>query len=117
MPNILLEYTNNVVIAEYEIKNLLLQVHKILELKLSTKIENCKSKFICYNDFVIGSGEDINVAFVCMHISVLKGRSHEVLDSTTKEIYQILKKFFFNTDELNVDVSVEIKEISDHFIK
>jgi 5-carboxymethyl-2-hydroxymuconate isomerase len=115
MPHIILEISDNVI--EKDFSNLFCEIHNILVSNLPTKLESCKSRAIRHKEFLVGDG-DLNNAFVHLSISVLQGRSKEVLSNTTKILFACLKENLRDSiSKLDLKISIELKELSEFFIK
>lgn len=109
MPQITFELTDNII--ETELDNILLEVHHILTDTLPTPLDNCKSKILRHQKFLVGNG-DSNNAFIQLSIECMSGRSQETLDLTAKKILKILQNNFKESHKkLNLQVGVTIKEL------
>jgi 5-carboxymethyl-2-hydroxymuconate isomerase len=111
MPQITLEYTNN--ITEADMKIISKDIHNILAEKLPTKIENCKTRIIKIDNYIIGDDSQNN-GFICLSIKVLKGRTKEILEDAAKNIAIKMNQHLAN---YSVDISVAIEELPDIYIK
>lgn len=115
MPQITLEQSINV--QESNHKELLLEIHHLLADMLPTQIEGCKSRVLVHHDYVVGNG-DANNGFVHLTISVLKGRSGELLNNIGKILLEKLKQFYANSlAKINLQITVQIGELPDVYVK
>lgn len=115
MPQIILECSDN--ILEKDMTSLLLQIHQLLTDKLPTQLQSCKSRVLRHQDYVVANNDEKN-AFVHLSIGVLKGRSHELLNSIATTILQLLKtSFSLSLAELNLQLSIAIRDLPDVYEK
>ncbi len=116
MPLLTLEYSDNILEKE-DLRDLLAQLHLILEKKLPTQLESCQSRAVSRPVFVVGNGDDKN-AFVFVSIRVLSGRTPQVLQETCAALMESLTAYFANSLEvLQLQLSLEINEIGPYFSK
>ncbi|MBS0286344.1 MAG: hypothetical protein JSR17_03560 [Proteobacteria bacterium] len=115
MPQIILEQSSNV--QETNHRELLLEIHHILTDKLPTQIEGCKSRVLIHNEYVVGNG-DANNGFVHLNISVLKGRSVELLSDIGQIVMAKLTDFYAKSlKNINLQITVQIGELPDVYLK
>lgn len=115
MPQILLEYTDNIV--ENDLSETLLKVHHILTEQLPAELNTCKSRLSRLENYVIGNGEKDH-AFVHLSVDVKKGRAPELLDSVASNLLNILKETFAAaSSKLNLQITVAIGELPDVYKK
>jgi 5-carboxymethyl-2-hydroxymuconate isomerase len=115
MPHITLEYTSN--IKECDFKPSLKQIHYILSEMLPTKIENCKTRIVKHEDYIIGVDEN-NKAFINLSIKVLPGRSEELLNTITEKILNHLRQIFSESHkDLNIGISIGISVLPGNYRK
>ncbi|MCC2646950.1 MAG: hpcD [Rickettsiaceae bacterium] len=115
MPHLTFEYTAN--IENYDFKSTLKEIHNILAEMLPTKIENCKTRIVKHDDYIIGVGED-NKAFINISIKILPGRSEELLNSITEKILNHLRQIFSESHkDLNIGISIGISVLPGNYRK
>ncbi len=78
MPQITLEYTSNITQA-IDFNQLFSELHRILSDIGGVRIENCKSRAVRRDNYLVGDGA-ISGAFVHVELSLVKGRSAEWID-------------------------------------
>lgn len=115
MPQITLEYSNN--LGASQAQALLQKIHAMLHSQLGTEVNNCKSRVICYDHFMIGDGGE-GRAFVHLSVLILAGRSPDQKDQCGKELLELLK-LHYHTDliKMNLQITVHLGEMerSDYF--
>ncbi len=115
MPHIVLECSDNII--EKDFKSLLLSIHHTLSENLPTDLSNCKSRVVRCEDVVMGNG-DKNQAFVHVTISVLKGRSAELLKKiSTMILEQVANALQTSAKQYVLQLSIAILELPDNFEK
>lgn len=115
MPHIVLECSDNIIEKDFE--SLLLSIHHTLSENLPTDLSNCKSRVIRCTDVVMGNG-DKNQAFVHVTISILKGRSAELLKQVSTLIMnQLVNAFPTSAQQYILQLSIAIPELPDNFEK
>jgi 5-carboxymethyl-2-hydroxymuconate isomerase len=112
MPQITLEYSDNVKVGD--LKSALLGLHQILSKMLPTQVESCKSRIIRHKDYLIGDGDERN-AFVHVDIKIMAGRTEDVVNNTGKAAVEYLRDQFQDSDGLNLQITVEISNLSAYF--
>ena len=105
MPHVILEASANIKVNT----DILTTIHKILAEQLPTQLESCKSRIIRHNDYVVGDGAVAN-AFVHLTISVMPGRSQELLAAVAGKIMLALKEYF-QQPELNLQITIAIADL------
>ena len=111
MPQLILEYTENV-LEKTNLSLLFKKCHEILTEKLPADLGSCKSRAIEQNDYYIGDGRSEN-AFVSLHIKVMAGRSLETLNEVAQSIMRVLKQHFDGSlKQLNLQITLELQELS-----
>jgi 5-carboxymethyl-2-hydroxymuconate isomerase len=84
---------------------------------LPTQIENCKSRIVKYDDYLLAGG-DINNAFVHVAIGVLSGRTEELLKDTANIILEKLKIYFKDSAaERNLQITISITNLPNIYLK
>ena len=92
-----------------------LAMHHLLSEALSTDIQNCKTRIIRHQECLIGTGQE-EEGIVHVTIAVLKGRTQEVLYRCSQDVLELLlRKMPLMLKR--TQVSVEIKELSDTYLK
>ena len=110
MPKISIEYTKNLLIDEIK-KDLVLEIHKIINKLVSINIENCKTRILQLQDFYVGNGEDYH-AFFHVEIRFLEGRNEQLKNQLGKKILELLKKSLENSlNKLKVQITVLIEDL------
>ena len=109
MPQITLEYSNNIIVKD--LKALVSELHQIIAEMLPAEISSCKTRIIEHSNYVIGS-DTKNSAFIHLSIRILKGRTEEVKNFTAHAAANYLRKNFAELNEaLDLQISVEIGEL------
>ncbi len=117
MPHLLLEASTNIVETNDKIKQTLYKCQELLVEKLPTQLASCKSRLIMHDVFVLGDNNPKN-AFIHLTVKILKGRSQELLSTTSRSLFELLQESFTKSKEnLNLGVSVEITELNDSYAK
>lgn len=115
MPHIILEYTDNII--ETDFADLLKNINQILVQTLPTQLNNCKSRAIALNDYLVGDGTGSN-AFVYCQIKILAGRSDEVIKKTETKLKELLLNFFKRSqEECKLQIVLEIANLSPYYSK
>ncbi len=115
MPQITLECSDNII--EKNMHPLLLEIHHLLSERLPTELSSCKSRVIRINHYLVGDGASQN-AFVHLTISVLKGRSEELLKSIAQTILEKLKiSFHESLLILNVQLTIAMQDLPNVYLK
>lgn len=110
MPQILLEYTDNIS-ERPDFKMLLLSLHFLLQDLASAELAACKSRVKELTNYCIGDGGE-QQAFVHLSIGLLAGRSQEVKDQVGNAASQLLQKHFQNSyGNYATQISVQILEM------
>lgn len=115
MPHAILEASANVMETNGKISQILIDCQEVLVERLPAKLENCKSRAILHDIYVLGKNEP-DSAFVHLTVKVLKGRSPQLLKEVSLQLQQILKEGFHKSKEhLQLAISVEIAELNDSY--
>lgn len=115
MPQIMLECSNNVL--ETDLKPFLLEVHQILAEKLSTDISSCKSRIIRHDEYVVGDNH-LDNAFAHLSVSVLPGRSQDLLSQISVSIMDAFKRQFKRSlTELNMQLTLAVHQLPEIYLK
>ena len=112
MPHIYFEYSDNLKIERLD--QLAVSIHHILSDNLPTSLNNCKSRIIARNAYIIGDKQN-NIAFLYVLIRILPGRKAEKIQLCQKLILDEILNYTKNIE--NPNISVEFTEISDFYIK
>ena len=108
MPHISLEYTENIqTIIKSDFFDQLLTI--IIQ-SAGVKDANCKCRAIKIKNFHIGS-KDKNEGFIHLEIKLLEGRAEKIKNKIALESLKILKSYFKNANEQNIQYSIEIHEL------
>jgi 5-carboxymethyl-2-hydroxymuconate isomerase len=115
VPHITLEYTANIV--EESFKELLLEIHAILSKHLPTDINNCKSRIIKHNSYLVSDGSP-TCAFINIIIDVLPGRKEDLLRSIALKIKLLVKERLRGSNfGLDLQFSISVKNLPDIYYK
>lgn len=110
MPQIVLEYSSNV-LEQSGFTDLFASIHEILHRQAGIKLDNCKSRAICRDEFHVGDGHPSN-AFVHLEIRFIEGRSDEAKQKLGTESMNQLKQFFDKSiARLDLQITVEVDDI------
>ncbi|MCP4186342.1 MAG: 5-carboxymethyl-2-hydroxymuconate Delta-isomerase [Gammaproteobacteria bacterium] len=110
MPNILLEFTPNV-LDPVDFKELFYEIHKILHEQGGIKLDSCKSRVSAVEHYHIGDGHPSN-AFVQLTIALIAGRSAEVKQRIGNTCLAQLKLSYAKSmARLDLQITVEIVDI------
>lgn len=116
MPQLILEYSSNI-IEKDDLFNLLKKLNIFMAEKLPADLTSCKSRSIEHDNYCIGSGDTTN-AFVHINLKVMSGRTVEKLNDVGSSIIELLKQHFSKSlSQLNLQLSVEISELSKTYFK
>jgi 5-carboxymethyl-2-hydroxymuconate isomerase len=121
MPHIIFECSKNVFESQgiESLDRLMSDLSYVLANMLPTKLNHCKSRLYVPEIYFLGSnGDSAYEGFIHISISILKGRSKELLDQIL-EILMLKTKEHTKISEAkyNVQISIEIKELSDFYLK
>lgn len=108
MPHLTLQYTANLS-ASLASKNLLLQCHQILATTGGIKMNNCKSRAIAFDAYLIGAGETES-SFVHLDVAFLEGRSWELKRKIGEQLLQVLLDVYTSVDP-SIQITVEVRDI------
>jgi len=109
MPQITLEYTDNIQIG-FGFKDLFHQIHQILHEKAGISMGNCKSRALCLTDYLVGDGTGDN-AFVHLSICIFEGRQQELKTDIGNALLRLLQQYFISEKASGMQITVEIQEI------
>lgn len=116
MPHLVLEYSNNLDLAE-DFNSLFQQLHQLLAEKLPTDLANCKSRCIPHALFFIGDQNENN-AFLHLTLKILPGRSDSLKRQLGEELLKCLSLFLKEKKtNLKINLSVEILDSDRHYFK
>lgn len=111
MPQLILEYSKNIA-DPVDFKALFLECHKIIEKVGSIRIENCKSRAVKRDLFLIGDGTNTKNAFIHVDLSFAAERSLEIKQQIGQEILKTLAKHFSKSlAVLNLQITVKVTSI------
>ncbi len=117
MPHLILEVSANVIETNDKLKHTLSLCHVLLVDKISTKLENCKGRILLHDLVVFGDNNSGRQAFAHLSVKMLKGRSAQLLKETACQLKAILQgELVKSIEHLNLDISVEIVELSDYYV-
>lgn len=108
MPQIILEYTDNIQVSE-DFSSPLLKIHQIIHSICSVNIDNCKTRIVSHKQYFIGNGEQ-DKAFVHLEVIIFEGRSEATKTMLGETLISILKDFF-EPKAKNVDITVYLNDI------
>ena len=110
MPNLTLEYTDNL---DFEVQSLLARLHSELVATGAINLKGIKSRAIRYSEFWIADGNP-EYAFVSVNLLIREGRPAEVQKDMTQRIMAVLKETFGERFENGyLSLTVDIKEMRD----
>lgn len=110
MPQIVLEYTNNIDL-ELDYNRLFSEIHKIIHKHAGIKIENCKSRVIKLDKYYIGDGKKQN-AFIHLEIKILEGRSYQIKSELGNFVLKLLEKHFSEEKkDFDLQITIELIDI------
>ena len=110
MPQIVLEYTNNIDL-DLDHNNLFSQIHKLIHKHAGIKIENCKSRVIKLDKYYIGDGKRQN-AFIHLEIKILEGRSYQIKSELGNLTLKLLEKYFSEVKkDFDLQITIELIDI------
>lgn len=108
MPQIKLEYTSNIKI-ELDKEQLLLQIHKSIS-ESGIDINNCKSRLIKIDDFLVGENK-LN-KFVHLEVKILEGREQSVKNEIGNNLLNLLSDYFKEAgNNKSLQITVELMDI------
>jgi 5-carboxymethyl-2-hydroxymuconate isomerase len=113
MPHNVLEYSSNIPRLENS-PELFAGLHQILNKVGGIKLGNCKSRARMAEDYYVGDGSAVN-AFIHLDVEFVQGRSTEVKRQIGQQSLDLLKQYY--ADHLNDDlqITVNIRDISLEF--
>lgn len=110
MPQISLEYTNN--ISEKIEPRLFLEIHQMLVKHANAELMRCKSRAIKYEQYTIGDGNAEN-AFIHLTILLAEGRTLHTRQEVGKRAREILRTYFSDSlSHLKLQITVYCPEFS-----
>ena len=110
MPELVLEYTHNI-IEKDSLSDLFGNLHKVIAEMLPANLSGCISRAIEIDNYYIGDG-DSNNAFVSLQLSVKEGRSQETLEKLAQRMKEIVDKHFFTSSQKrNLKITLEVREM------
>ena len=110
MPNLTLEYTDNL---DFDVQTLLARLHSELVATGAINLKGIKSRTIRYSEYRIADGNP-EYAFVSVSLLIREGRPDEVQKDMTQRIMAALKETFGKRFENGyLSLTVDIKEMRD----
>ena len=110
MPNLTLEYTDNL---DFDVQPLLERLHAELVATGAIKLKGIKSRVIRYSEYRIADGNP-EYAFVSVSLLIREGRPDEVQKDMTQRVLAALKETFGERFENGyLSLTVDIKEMRD----
>ncbi len=107
MPHCILEHSNNIV-DQPDFHKLLVQVHEFLAGTGLFKQADIKSRVVCHDLFVVGSGASDN-AFVSMNVCIFSGRDDATKAQISQGVLKVLEQHFPRTlVERRCSITVQI---------
>lgn len=111
MPQIRIEYTANLD-ASRDFQPLFEELHGILVNIGGVRLNNCKSRAICHEQYRIGDG-DLAHAFVHLTLQLMAGRSRQWKRDVGNRFLDALMRFFKDDiDAQKLQVTVNIGDIA-----
>lgn len=112
MPHLTVELSGN--LRKINHQDLLMQLNRVLiESGFFNEID-IKSRVQVFDDFLIGSSIK-NGAFIHVKAAILDGRSVEIKKELSNQLLVALQNYCILTDDLKVQLCVEIQEIKRDF--
>ncbi|MDH3376091.1 MAG: 5-carboxymethyl-2-hydroxymuconate Delta-isomerase [Gammaproteobacteria bacterium] len=117
MPQITLEYTANIEQA-VNFSSLFSSMHQILSELGGVRIQNCKSRAICRDRYLIGDGAEQH-AFVHVNVLLVAGRSQEWIQRVGSALLEALEDAFAASKQsLDLQITVNFSDmIREHYFK
>lgn len=117
MPHLKLEYSANIK-EKLHLKDFFSSIHDVLVDTVNADLFRCQSRAISCDNFFIGEGLP-QESFIYLEILLLEGRSESQLQKAGNKILKLLEKYFVRSlEELNMQISVRVVEISSsHYFK
>lgn len=116
MPQLQLEYSTNV-IEKNNFQDLFKDCHHLLATALPTNIDSCKSRAVECATYYVGNGH-MNNTFVHTTLKVMPGRTPDTLKKIGEQLMDVLKSYFRESlDRLNLQITLEIIELQNHYFK
>ena len=116
MPHLVLECSSNINVRP-EVTGFFAKAHSLLEKMLPTQLSSCKSRFISYDTFYLGSGH-LDNAMLHLTLKILPGRSDLLKEQVGQALIKLMTDCFQEADNnLNLQFSIEIIEASPHYFK
>ena len=110
MPHITLQHSSNLQ-PRSEIKTLLGKLHDILHTIGGIKLENCKSRRVIFEEYLVGNGEPEH-GFVHLDIRFIEGRDEQTKRSIGAKCNTILQQEFLSApDNDQIQITVEVRDI------
>ena len=110
MPNLTLEYTDNL---DFDVQSLLERLHSELVATGAINLKGIKSRAVRHSEYRIANGNP-EYAFVSVSLLIREGRPDEVQKDMTQRIMAVLKKTFGKRFENGyLSLTVDIKEMRD----
>ncbi len=110
MPQITLEYTANIEQA-VNFSSLFSSMHQILSELGGVRIQNCKSRAICQDRYLIGDGAEQH-AFVHVDVMLVAGRSQEWIQRLGNALLAALEETFAASKQnLELQITVNFSDV------
>ena len=111
MPQIRLEYTNNVMI-DPDGGELVKKIHKSLSAALGISIENCKTRVLIHTGYFVGDGGQ-DKGFAHLEVGILDGRSPTLKRELGNMLLALLQtQLLPDNGHLDLQITVEIRDIA-----
>lgn len=111
MPQITLEYTGNVAIADADA--LAEKVHAVLVEQLPTALDNCRTRIMRHETYRVSDGAP-DKGFVHLKVEILKGRDLQVRIGVGNILLEILKA---SVSHPGVSITVALSELPEVYLK
>jgi 5-carboxymethyl-2-hydroxymuconate isomerase len=110
MPQLTLEYTDNVV-DSVNFDLLFSQLHAILSEVAGIRVENCKSRAVRCCDYRVGAGE-AGGAFVHVEVAILAGRPLATRQEIGRRMLEALRGAYADTlADRALQITVEVRDM------
>lgn len=110
MPQITLEHSSNIH-QEIRTGELLGSLHRVIADVLELSIDNCKSRVVVHDDYLVGVGGD-QKAFVHVCVRILSGRTPKAKTKVGQALLALLDEYFApSASTLQLQLTVEVQDI------
>ena len=112
MPHLIFEASSNIIASNDKIKQTMHDCQKLLVQQLPSQLDNCKSRLILHDLFVIGVERERS-AFIHLTVKITKGCDPALLAELASQLQRLLATDFSKSaEQLSLKISVEIVELA-----